>query len=71
MRLRRVIVPVPEFVWTAGLRVLGFLVRSPAFARQIVSGFTEDADLDPGPATRDLGYDPLPASVGIPRYFHV
>ncbi len=71
MRLRRVIVPVPEFAWRTGLGVLGFLVRSPAFARQIVSGFTEDADLDPGPAMRDLGYDPLPASVGIPRYFHV
>lgn len=69
--LRRVIVPVPEFVWRAGLGVLGFLVRSPAFARQIIAGFTEDADLDPGPAMRDLGYDPLPASVGIPRYFHV
>ncbi len=71
MGLRRVIVPVPEFVWRAGLGALGFLVGSTSFARQIVAGFTEDADLDPGRAIRDLGYDPLPASAGIPRYFHV
>ncbi len=70
MRLRRVIVPVPETLWRAASGLLGALVGSRALARQIISGFTEDADLDNSSARRDIGYDPLPASVGIPRYFH-
>jgi len=68
--LRRPIVPVPAFLWRAALWKLGVLVGSRALAGQIVSGFTEDADLDNSQARRDIGFDPLPASVGIPRYFH-
>jgi NADH dehydrogenase len=68
--IRRVIVPVPEAVWRLALGALSGLVGSPALARQIIAGFTEDADLDPSEAMRDLGYDPLPARVGIPRHFH-
>ena len=70
MRLRRVIVPVPEMLWRAALPLLGLVVGSKALARQILAGFTQDADLDNSSARRDLGYEPLAAGVGIRRYFH-
>jgi len=70
LNLKRVFVPVPEFLCRAGLTALGAITRLPALAHQIMSGFTEDADLDPTDAMRDLGYEPLPVSVGLRRYFH-
>ena len=69
MRLSRLIVPVPEVLWRAACPLLGLLLGSRALAGQIVAGFTQDADLDNGPARADLGYDPLPVSRGIPAYF--
>jgi NADH dehydrogenase len=70
MRLSRLMVPVPEVMWRAALPLLGLLLGSRALAGQIVAGFTQDADLDNGPARTDLGYDPLPVGRGIPAYFH-
>jgi nucleoside-diphosphate-sugar epimerase len=70
MGLRRLIVPVPEVMWRAACPLLGLLLGSRALAGQIVAGFTQDADLDNGPARADLGYDPLPVSRGVPAYFH-
>jgi NADH dehydrogenase len=65
--LRRVFVPTPAALWTVPLAAA---TGSSALARQIVAGFTQDADLDSSRARRDLGYDPLPVSAGLPRYFH-
>lgn len=64
MRLSRTFLPLPERVWRAALRPAG------ALAEHVIAAFTQDADLDNSEARRDLGFDPLPASVGIPRYFH-
>jgi NADH dehydrogenase len=65
--LGRVIVPTPSAFWTVPLAAA---TGSAALARQIVAGFTQDADLDNSEARRDLGYDPQPVSAGLPRYFH-
>jgi nucleoside-diphosphate-sugar epimerase len=69
MHVKRIMLPVPEGICRAALRALQAVVRLPALGAQIMSGFVEDADLDPADAMRDFGYDPLPARWGIARYF--
>lgn len=56
--------PLPEWLWRMALAPTG------AFAEHVLAAFSEDADLDNSEARQDLGFSPIPASIGIPMYFH-
>jgi len=59
--------PVP--LCRALSRVLAVFMRKPPLNRYVIAGMINDADLDPGDAMRDLGYQPLGVHEGFRRCF--
>jgi nucleoside-diphosphate-sugar epimerase len=49
--------------------VLGTVMPRPPLNRYVIAGMTNDADLDPGLAMRDLGYRPIGVREGLQRCF--
>jgi nucleoside-diphosphate-sugar epimerase len=49
--------------------VLGRVMAKPPLNRYVIAGMTNDADLDPSLATRDLGYRPIGVREGLERCF--
>lgn len=66
---RRVLVPVPVPACRALAFVLGRLMARPPLTSNAIAGIVNDADLDPSLARRELGYQPLAVTVGLPRHF--
>jgi nucleoside-diphosphate-sugar epimerase len=53
------IVPVPVWLCRAAAAVLGVVQSRPLLKTDTIVGVTMDADVDIGPASRDLGYRPI------------
>jgi nucleoside-diphosphate-sugar epimerase len=66
-RRRFLRVPVP--LCRAAARVMPLFMRRPPLTPNVIAGVVNDADLDPGPAMRDLGYRPLGVVEGFRRCF--
>jgi nucleoside-diphosphate-sugar epimerase len=49
--------------------VMGVVMPRPPLTRYVIAGMVNDADLDPGLATRDLGYRPIGVREGFRRCF--
>lgn len=62
-------VPVP--LCRALSKVMGAVMKRPPLNRYVIAGMINDADLDPGDATRDLGYRPLGVHEGFARCFPI
>jgi NADH dehydrogenase len=50
-------------------RVMGLVMKDPPLKWQVIAGITQDANLDPGEAMKDLGYAPKKASEWLPKVF--
>lgn len=66
---QRRFVHVPLLLCRAAAAVLGAVQRRPVLTPSAIAGIVNDADLDPGEATRDLGYRPLGVRAGFERCF--
>ncbi len=66
---RKPIIHLPVGLCTAMARIMEKKMVNPPLRWPVVAGVTQDADLDPGDAIRDLGYDPCPVSQKLPRCF--
>jgi NADH dehydrogenase len=69
--MRRVFLPLPVWFCRALAFLLARLMRRPPLTPNAISGIVNDADLDPGLATRELGYRPIPLDEGLRRCFAV
>jgi NADH dehydrogenase len=65
----RFFVHLPVWLCVALAYVLKALVARPPLTLSAIAGIVNDADLDPASAIRDLGYRPIGARDGIPRFF--
>jgi nucleoside-diphosphate-sugar epimerase len=65
--LRKPMVGIPTGLCRIGARIWGTLGRRPLLMEHTLAGLTQDADLDPSEATRDLGYAPIGVRAGIHR----
>jgi nucleoside-diphosphate-sugar epimerase len=66
---RFVSIPVP--VCRAIARVLGAFTARPPLTNSAIAGVVNDADLDPGEAMRDLGYQPIGVRDGLELCFPI
>jgi nucleoside-diphosphate-sugar epimerase len=65
----RPFVPVPVPVCRALAAVMGRLMARPPLTASAIAGIVNDADLDPGLATRELGYRPIGVREGLRRCY--
>jgi nucleoside-diphosphate-sugar epimerase len=65
----RRLLPLPVPLCRALAAVLEVVQRRPALTASAIAGVVNDADLDPGEAMRDLGYQPLGVRAGFQRCF--
>jgi nucleoside-diphosphate-sugar epimerase len=65
----RPIVPVPVPLCRLLAHVMGRVMAAPPLTASAITGVTEDANLDPGEATRDLGYRPIGVREGFERCY--
>jgi nucleoside-diphosphate-sugar epimerase len=65
----RPLLPVPVSVCRALAWALGAALRSPPLTASTIASIVNEADLDPGPAMRELGYRPLGVHEGFARCF--
>lgn len=66
---RRRFVHLPVSLCRAAADLLRWVQRDPVLTRYVIAGMTEDADLDPAEAVRDLGYSPVGVRAGFARCF--
>jgi NADH dehydrogenase len=59
------VLSIPASLGCLGARAWGLLRRRPLLMEHTIAGLTQDADLDPSAATRDLGYHPMGVRAGI------
>jgi NADH dehydrogenase len=59
------VLSIPASLGGIAARVWGRLRRCPLLMEHTLAGLTQDADLDPSAATRDLGYHPIGVHAGI------
>jgi NADH dehydrogenase len=52
-------------------RALKLVMKRPPLTASAIAGVINDANLDPGEATRDLGYQPLGVTEGFQRCFPI
>jgi nucleoside-diphosphate-sugar epimerase len=67
--LRRPFLHLPVPLCRLAAAALGAVMRDPPLNHYTIAGLINDADLDPGPAMRDLGYRPLGVREGFVRCF--
>ena len=67
---RKPIVFIPVWICTAAADFFAKRSKQPLLTRQTIAGFTENADLDPQDAIRDLGYAPKKVSDQLPLCFN-
>jgi NADH dehydrogenase len=65
--LRRPLLPVPVPLCRLAAAVVGRVTRRPMLMGHTLAGLTQDADLDPREAMRDLEYNPVGIRRGIYR----
>jgi NADH dehydrogenase len=63
--LRRPLLPVPVPLCRLGAALVGRVMRRPLLMQHTLAGLTQDADLDPTEAARDLGYAPVGIQEGL------
>jgi nucleoside-diphosphate-sugar epimerase len=66
---RFVSLPVP--LCRALAAVMGRVMERPPLTPSAIAGIVNDADLDPTPATRELGYRPISVREGLQRCFPI
>lgn len=66
---RRPFVKIPVPVCRGVAWVLDKLMKEPPMSQSAIAGLTQDADLDPLRARKDLGYDPVGVREGFARCF--
>jgi NADH dehydrogenase len=59
------VLTIPASLGSIGARIWGRLRRCPLLMEHTIAGLTQDADLDPAAATRDLGYHPRGVRAGV------
>jgi nucleoside-diphosphate-sugar epimerase len=67
--LRKPILTIPLPVCRAAAFLMERTMADPPLTRYAISRIVADADLDNGPARRDLGYDPIGIRAGLAKYF--
>jgi len=65
--LRKPMLGIPAAACTVAARIWGALKRQPLLMEHTLAGLTQDADLDPSAAMRDLGYRPIGVREGLRR----
>ncbi len=63
------IVTVPVWACHVVSAVMGAVMRRPPLRWPVIAGVTQDADLDPSEAMRELGYSPRKVSERLPACF--
>jgi hypothetical protein len=66
---RKPVVKIPAGLCGLIAAVMEATMRHPPLRRQAVAGMTQDADLDPAEAVRELGYAPARVSAKLPGCF--
>jgi NADH dehydrogenase len=59
------VLSIPASLGRIAARAWGLLRRCPLLMEHTIAGLTQDADLDPSAATRDLSYHPMGVRAGI------
>jgi hypothetical protein len=49
--------------------IMGVFMKDPPLKWQTIAGLTQDADLDPGLAMAEIGYNPVKVSECLPKCF--
>jgi nucleoside-diphosphate-sugar epimerase len=62
-------VRLPVWLCMAIARVMGLVMKDPPLSWQVIAGITQDANLDPSAAMRELGYAPKKVSEWLPKVF--
>lgn len=65
----RFLLPMPVACARAAARFMELCMKDPPLTLQAIAGITNDADLPPDEAVRDLGYRPLDVRAGLARCF--
>lgn len=65
--LNKPFVPLPVGLCKAMAAVLARVQKRPALTWNVIAGVTQDANLDPSEATRDIGYRPMPVREGFEK----
>jgi len=63
------IVSLPVSLCLIIAQIMARVMKNPPLKWQVIAGITQDANLDPGPATEDLGYCPAKVSQRLPKCF--
>jgi nucleoside-diphosphate-sugar epimerase len=66
---RKLIVHMPVWLCMVVARMMGLVMKDPPLKWQVIAGITQDANLDPSDAIRDLGYAPKKVSQWLPKVF--
>lgn len=66
---KKQVVCLPVWLCMAIARLMGLVMRDPPLSWQVIAGVTQDANLDPSEAVRDVGYDPKKVSEWLPKVF--
>jgi NADH dehydrogenase len=66
---RKPIVTLPVWLCVVMARVMSTFMSNPPLRWPVIAGVTQDADLDPGEAIRELGYCPANVSEKLPECF--
>ncbi|MBD3419848.1 MAG: NAD-dependent epimerase/dehydratase family protein [Chitinivibrionales bacterium] len=69
MGRKKLFILLPVWLCHALSAVLGLLMKRPPLRWPVIAGMTQDADLDPSSAIRDLGYKPARVSDKLPECF--
>jgi len=63
------ILHLPVWLCMFFARLMGLAMMDPPLKWQVIAGITQDANLDPAEAMRDLGYSPKKVSEWLPKMF--
>jgi len=66
---RKPMVFVPVWLCVFIAWVMGLVMKDPPLKWQVIAGITQDANLDPSEAMKDLGYAPRRVSEWLPKVF--
>lgn len=66
---KKPIVRLPVWPCIAAAEILGWIMKDPPLTWSVIAGVTQDADLDPADAVREIGYAPRGVEQALPGCF--
>jgi NADH dehydrogenase len=65
----KTILRIPVWLCKLIAEVMACVMKKPPLTWQVIAGITQDADLDPSLAMREIGYSPAGVSLQLPKCF--